>query len=253
MKIQGAGAVVHGGASGLGAAAARQLAAAGAHVVVADINEAAGTALADAIGAVFARTDVTDEASVQAAVALAAEADRGLRLSVTCAGIGVAEKVVGREGAAPMDGFRRTIEINLLGTITPLRLGAAAMAGNAPDEPGARGVCVNTASIAAYDGQIGQVAYAASKGGIVGLTLPAARDLAGLGIRVVTIAPGLFDTPLLASLPEPAREALGKTIPFPPRLGDPEEFGALVAHIAANTMLNGEVIRLDGALRMAPR
>ena len=253
MKIQGAGAVVYGGASGLGAAAARQLAAAGAHVVVADINEAAGTALADAIGAVFARTDVTDEASVQAAVALAAEADRGLRLSVTCAGIGVAEKVVGREGAAPMDGFRRTIEINLLGTITALRLGAAAMAGNDPDEHGERGVCVNTASIAAYDGQIGQVAYAASKGGIVGLTLPAARDLAGLGIRVVTIAPGLFDTPLLASLPEPAREALGKTIPFPPRLGDPEEFGALVAHIAANTMLNGEVIRLDGALRMAPR
>ena len=253
MKIQGAGAVVYGGASGLGAAAARQLAAAGAHVVVADINEAAGTALADAIGAVFTRTDVTDEASVQAAVALAAEADRGLRLSVTCAGIGVAEKVVGREGAAPMDGFRRTIEINLLGTITTLRLGAAAMAGNDPDEHGERGVCVNTASIAAYDGQIGQVAYAASKGGIVGLTLPAARDLAGLGIRVVTIAPGLFDTPLLASLPEPAREALGKTIPFPPRLGDPEEFGALVAHIAANTMLNGEVIRLDGALRMAPR
>jgi len=253
MKIQGAGAVVHGGASGLGAAAARQLAAAGAHVVVADINEPAGTALADAIGAVFTRTDVTDEASVQAAVALAAEADRGLRLSVTCAGIGVAEKVVGREGAAPMDGFRRTIEINLLGTITALRLGAAAMAGNDPDEHGERGVCVNTASIAAYDGQIGQVAYAASKGGIVGLTLPAARDLAGLGIRVVTIAPGLFDTPLLASLPEPAREALGKTIPFPPRLGDPEEFGALVAHIAANTMLNGEVIRLDGALRMAPR
>jgi len=253
MKIQGAGAVVYGGASGLGAAAARQLAAAGAHVVVADINEAAGTALADAIGAVFARTDVTDEASVQAAVALAAEADRGLRLSVTCAGIGVAEKVVGREGAAPMDGFRRTIEINLLGTITALRLGAAAMAGNDPDEHGERGVCVNTASIAAYDGQIGQVAYAASKGGIVGLTLPAARDLAGLGIRVVTIAPGLFDTPLLASLPEPAREALGRTIPFPPRLGDPEEFGALVAHIAANTMLNGEVIRLDGALRMAPR
>ena len=253
MKIQGAGAVVYGGASGLGAAAARQLAAAGAHVVVADINEAAGTALADAIGAVFARTDVTDEASVQAAVALAAEADRGLRLSVTCAGIGVAEKVVGREGAAPMDGFRRTIEINLLGTITALRLGAAAMAGNDPDEHGERGVCVNTASIAAYDGQIGQVAYAASKGGIVGLTLPAARDLAGLGVRVVTIAPGLFDTPLLASLPEPAREALGKTIPFPPRLGDPEEFGALVAHIAANTMLNGEVIRLDGALRMAPR
>ena len=253
MKIQGAGAVVHGGASGLGAAAARQLAAAGAHVVVADINEPAGTALADAIGAVFTRTDVTDEASVQAAVALAAEADRGLRLSVTCAGIGVAEKVVGREGAAPMDGFRRTIEINLLGTITALRLGAAAMAGNDPDEHGERGVCVNTASIAAYDGQIGQVAYAASKGGIVGLTLPAARDLAGLGIRVVTIAPGLFDTPLLASLPEPAREALGRTIPFPPRLGDPEEFGALVAHIAANTMLNGEVIRLDGALRMAPR
>ena len=253
MKIQGAGAVVYGGASGLGAAAARQLAAAGAHVVVADINEAAGTALADRIGGVFARTDVTDEASVQAAVAMAAEADRGLRLSVTCAGIGVAEKVVGREGAAPMDGFRRTIEINLLGTITALRLGAAAMAGNYPDEHGERGVCVNTASIAAYDGQIGQVAYAASKGGIVGLTLPAARDLAGLGIRVVTIAPGLFDTPLLASLPEPAREALGKTIPFPPRLGDPEEFGALVAHIAANTMLNGEVIRLDGALRMAPR
>jgi NAD(P)-dependent dehydrogenase (short-subunit alcohol dehydrogenase family) len=253
MEIHGAGAVVYGGASGLGAATARRLAAGGAHVVVADINEPAGTALADEIGAVFTRTDVTDPDSVQAAVATAAEADRGLRLSVTCAGIGVAEKVVGRNGAAPMDGFRRTIEINLLGTINVLRLGAAAMAGNDPDAGGERGVCVNTASIAAYDGQIGQVAYAASKGGIVGLTLPAARDLAGIGIRVVTIAPGLFDTPLLAALPEPAREALGRTIPFPPRLGDPDEYGALVAHIAANTMLNGEVIRLDGALRMAPR
>ena len=253
MDLRQVGAVVFGGASGLGAATARRLGDAGAEVVVADIAEDRGAVVAAEAGGRFVRADVTDADQVQAAVDAAAQADRGLRISVCCSGIGPPAKVVGRNGAAPLDVFRQVIEVNLLGTINVLRLAAAAMVANDHDEDGARGVCINTASIAAYDGQVGQVPYSASKGGVVGLTLPAARDLAQHGIRVVTIAPGLFDTPLLATLPDEARTALGRTVPFPARLGAPEEFAALVEHITANAMLNGEVIRLDGALRMAPR
>lgn len=249
MDAQGAGAVVFGGASGLGAATARRLAADGASVVIADLNAELGQALADEIGGGFVLADVTNSAQVQEAL----DAPDDLRVVVNCAGIGPPAKLVGRDGPAPLDVFQRVIEINLLGTINVLRLAAGVMVANAPNEHGEKGVLVNTASIAAYDGQIGQVAYAASKGGIVGLTLPAARDLAREGIRVVTIAPGLFNTPLLASLPEPAKEALGQSVPFPPRLGEPPEYAALVAHIVENPILNGEVIRLDGALRMAPK
>jgi NAD(P)-dependent dehydrogenase (short-subunit alcohol dehydrogenase family) len=251
--LDGAGAVVFGGASGLGAATARRLAAAGARVVVADLDEERGAAVAGDAGGRFARADVTDAEAVQAAVDLAGDGDGGLRVCVCCAGIGSPGRIVGRDGPAPLDLYRRVIGVNLLGTINVLRLAAAAMTGNEPDAGGERGVCVNTASIAAYEGQIGQTAYAASKGGIVGLTLPAARDLAGSGIRVMTIAPGIFDTPLLASLPEPVKASLGRTIPFPPRLGDPDVFAQLVEHIVENPMLNGEVIRLDGAIRMPPR
>jgi NAD(P)-dependent dehydrogenase (short-subunit alcohol dehydrogenase family) len=253
MDLRQVGALVFGGASGLGAATARRLGDAGADVVVADIAEERGAVVAAEAAGRFVRADVTDADQVQAAVNAAAEATRGLRISVCCSGIGPPAKVVGRNGAAPLDVFRRVIEVNLLGTINVLRLAAAAMVANDHDEDGARGVCINTASIAAYDGQVGQVPYSASKGGVVGLTLPAARDLAQHGIRVVTIAPGLFDTPLLTTLPDDARTALGRTVPFPARLGAPEEFAALVEHITANAMLNGEVIRLDGALRMAPR
>jgi len=253
MDLRQAGAVVFGGASGLGAATARRLAAAGAEVVVADIAEDRGAVVAAESGGRWVRADVTDPDQVQQAVDAAAQAERGLRISVCCAGIGPAAKLVGRDGAAPLEVFRRVIEVNLLGTINVLRLAAAAMVDNEPDEDGARGVCINTASIAAYDGQVGQVPYSASKGGVAGLTLPAARDLAQHGIRVVTIAPGLFDTPLLATLRDEERMALERTVPFPARLGAPEEFAGLVEHIAANAMLNGEVIRLDGALRMAPR
>jgi NAD(P)-dependent dehydrogenase (short-subunit alcohol dehydrogenase family) len=253
VDLRQVGALVFGGSSGLGAATARRLADSGAEVVVADIAEDSGAAVAAEVGGCFVRADVTDAGQVQQAVDAAVQAERGLRILVCCAGIGPPAKLVGRNGAAPLDVFRRVIEVNLLGTINVLRLAAAAMVANDPDDDGARGVCVNTASIAAYDGQVGQVPYAASKGGIVGLTLPAARDLAPHGVRVVTIAPGLFDTPLLATLPDEARTALGRTVPFPARLGAPEEFALLVEHIAANAMLNGEVIRLDGALRMAPR
>jgi NAD(P)-dependent dehydrogenase (short-subunit alcohol dehydrogenase family) len=253
MDLRQAGAVVFGGASGLGAATARRLGAAGAEVVVADIAEDRGAVVAAESGGRWVRADVTDPDQVQEAVDAAAQAERGLRISVCCAGIGPAAKLVGRDGAAPLDVFRQVIEVNLLGTINVLRLAAAAMVANDHDEDGARGVCINTASIAAYDGQVGQVPYSASKGGVVGLTLPAARDLAQHGVRVVTIAPGLFDTPLLASLPDEARTALGRSVPFPARLGSPDEFAGLVEHIVANAMLNGEVIRLDGALRMAPR
>ncbi|MCO5316264.1 MAG: SDR family NAD(P)-dependent oxidoreductase [Solirubrobacterales bacterium] len=247
-------AIVFGGASGLGEASARHLAEAGYRVTVADLNEEKGAAVAAGIGGSFITADITEEEPVQAAVeAAAASAPDGLRVCVNCAGIGAAGRIVHGKGAAPLDGYKWVININLLGTINVLRLAANAMVKNEPDAADQRGVCVNTASIAAYDGQIGQTAYAASKGGVVGLTLPAARDLARHGVRVMTIAPGLFDTPLLALLPAPARMELGKTIPFPSRLGDPDEFGALALHIVENTMLNGEVIRLDGALRMAPK
>jgi NAD(P)-dependent dehydrogenase (short-subunit alcohol dehydrogenase family) len=253
MDISGTGAIVFGGASGLGDATVRRLAAAGADVVIADLAEDRAQALAAEVGGRAVRTDVTTPDSVAAAVAAAGAASGGLRISVICAGLATPAKLIGRDGPTPLERFAQVISVNLIGTINTLRLAAAAMVDNAPNEQGERGVCVQTASIAAYDGQIGQVAYAASKGGVVALTLPVARELAGKGVRVVTIAPGLFDTPMMAGLAEAARESLAATVPFPPRLGDPDEYAKLVEHVIDNTMLNGEVIRLDGALRMAPR
>jgi 3-hydroxyacyl-CoA dehydrogenase/3-hydroxy-2-methylbutyryl-CoA dehydrogenase len=253
MELQGTGALVAGGASGLGAATARLLAENGARVAIADLDGDKAQALADELGGVGFKADVTNEDEVGAAVDGAVEALGGIRFAVSCAGIGWAERTVGKNGPAQLQPFETVIRVNLIGTFNVLRLAAAAMAQNEPDDGGERGAIVMTASIAAYDGQIGQTAYAASKGGIVGLTLPAARDLSRQGIRVCTIAPGTFDTPLLAGLPEPAREALGQLIPHPSRLGDPKEFAALACHIAQNPMLNGETIRLDGALRMPPK
>ena len=254
VQIEGASALVVGGASGLGAATARALHAAGASVVIADLNAEKGDALVGELGdrASFVEANVMEPEPVQAAVDAAAGAEGGLRISVCCAGIGWAQRTAGKQ-PHDLELFHNVIKVNLIGTFNVLRLVAQAMVDNEPDAEAERGVCINTASIAAYDGQIGQVAYSASKGGIVGLTLPAARDLASRGVRVVTIAPGLFDTPLLAALPEEARAELGRQIPFPSRLGLPDEYAALAAHIAENPMLNGEVIRLDGALRMAPR
>jgi NAD(P)-dependent dehydrogenase (short-subunit alcohol dehydrogenase family) len=223
--------------------------------VIADLNAEKGEALAAELGerASFVEANVTDADQVQAGVGAAAAAEGGLRISVCCAGIGWAQRTVSKQGPHDLEIFSNVVQVNLIGTFNALRLAATAMAGNEPDAEGERGVCVNTASIAAFDGQIGQVAYSASKGGIVGLTLPAARDLAGRGVRVMTIAPGLFDTPLLAALPQEQRGALGAGIPFPSRLGRPEEYADLVAAIVANPMLNGETIRLDGALRMPPK
>jgi NAD(P)-dependent dehydrogenase (short-subunit alcohol dehydrogenase family) len=269
MRLESRGALVAGGASGLGAATARALVARGARVAVVDRDGERARELAeglvaehDAAGgasepsapvAVGLEADVTEAAQVEAAVAAAIEAFGELRLAVSCAGIGWAERVSGRGGPAALGPFETVVRVNLVGTFNVLRLAAAAMGANAPDAEGERGAIVMTASIAAYDGQVGQSAYAASKGGVVALTLPAARDLAGRGIRVCTIAPGTFDTPLLAALPEDARGALGEQVPFPKRLGRPEEYAELACHIAENTMLNGETIRLDGALRMPPR
>jgi NAD(P)-dependent dehydrogenase (short-subunit alcohol dehydrogenase family) len=255
MEIGGRGALVAGGASGLGEATARRLHADGAHVVIADLNDERGRALSDELGerASFMRTDVTDANAVQAAVGAAAGQAVPLRIAVACAGIGGAGRVLGSKGPHSLERFERIIRVNLIGTFNVMRLAAAAMAENEPTEAGERGVCVNTASIAAFDGQIGQTAYSASKGGIVSMTLPAARDLAPLGIRVCAIAPGVFETPLLGNLPEDAIRALGTVLQFPGRFGQPHEFAALVAHIVENEMLNGEVIRLDGALRMPPR
>jgi 3-hydroxyacyl-CoA dehydrogenase / 3-hydroxy-2-methylbutyryl-CoA dehydrogenase len=255
MQIEGKSALVVGGASGLGAATALRLHAEGASVVIADLNAEKGEALAGELGerASFVEANVTDAEQLQAAVEAAAGGEGGLRISVCCAGIGWAQRTVSKRGPHDLEIFSNVVQVNLIGTFNALRLAAAAMTGNEPDAEGERGVCVNTASIAAFDGQIGQVAYSASKGGIVGLTLPAARDLAGRGVRVTTIAPGLFDTPLLAALPTEQREALGAGIPFPSRLGRPEEYASLVAEIVANPMLNGETIRLDGALRMPPK
>ena len=255
MDTEPTAAIVFGGASGLGEAAARELANAGHTVTIADLNEEKGGELASEIGAAFLRADVTDTDQVKAAIeAAAASGDSGLRICVNCAGVGAAGRIASdKHGAAPMEGYEWAININLMGTINVLRLACEAMIPNEPDGNGQRGVCINTASIAAYDGQIGQTAYAASKGGVVGLTLPAARDMARYGVRVMTIAPGLFDTPLLALLPEEARKALGETVPFPHRLGLPAEYAALALHVVENPMLNGEVIRLDGALRMAPQ
>jgi len=253
MDISGSGALVVGGASGLGEATSRRLAEQGANLVIADINAEQGQKVADELGARFVQVDVREEEQVQAAVDAAAEADGGLRVAVTCAGTGWAQKVANSKGPHPLQPFEIIIAINLIGTFNVLRLAAAKMIPNEPNADGERGVLVNTASVAAFDGQIGQVAYSASKGGVVGMTLPVARDLAQYGIRVNTIAPGLFDTQLLAALPEEARESLGKTIPFPPRLGRPSEYALLAEQIIVNPMLNGETVRLDGAIRMAPR
>jgi NAD(P)-dependent dehydrogenase (short-subunit alcohol dehydrogenase family) len=256
MKDFDVAAVVSGGASGLGEATTRALAARGAAVTILDLQADKGAALAAELGGhtTFVRTDVTDEASVQAAIDDATGKDRPLRIAVNCAGIGWAARVLGRDGTPhELAPFTRTVMVNLVGTFNVLRLAAAAMARTEPGEDGERGVVVNTASIAAYDGQIGQTAYAASKGGIVGLTLPAARDLAAVGVRVCTIAPGLIDTPLLAGLPEEARTSLAAGIPFPRRLGRPEDYAELALAIVQQGYLNGEVVRMDAALRMAPR
>ena len=254
MDLNGSVAVVTGGASGLGLATVRRLVKAGARAVLVDLPTSKGEEVAAGLGgaAVFAAADVTDPAAVSAALDAAAGLGT-LRVLVNCAGIGAAGRVLAKDGHAyDLEPFARVVQVNLIGSFNAIRLAAERMAAAEP-VGGERGVIVNTASIAAYDGQIGQAAYAASKGGIVGMTLPIARDLAQRQIRVVTIAPGLFDTPLLAALPEEARTALGTQVPHPSRLGDPDEYGALVEHIVANPMLNGEVIRLDGALRMAPR
>jgi 3-hydroxyacyl-CoA dehydrogenase / 3-hydroxy-2-methylbutyryl-CoA dehydrogenase len=251
MLIEGARALVCGGASGLGAATARRLAAGGAHVTIADVNAASGEALAAELGGAFVSCNVTDPVQVDEAV-IAARADGRLRIAVTCAGIAWAEKTAGRRGPHSVEPFHQVVAVNLLGSFHLLRAAGAAMLANEPVR-GESGVIVMTASIAAFDGQIGQLAYSASKGGVVAMTLPAARDLAGAHIRVCTIAPGLFNTPLLAGLPEESRAALGAQVPHPPRLGHPDEYAALAAHIVENPMLNGEVIRLDGALRMPPR
>ncbi len=241
--------------TGLGAACVRLFAQHGAKVVIADLNEEAGEALAAELGGQtrFVATDVTDAGSVQRAVDTAASAFGGLRGVINCAGIGAAAKVLSRKGAHDLDLFTKVIMVNLIGTFNVIRLAAAVMSQGEPNEGGERGVVVNTASVAAFDGQIGQAAYSASKGGIVGMTLPIARELARFGIRVMTIAPGIFDTPMLAGLPENVRESLGKQVPFPSRLGRPSEFAALALHIVENAMLNGEVIRLDGSIRMTPR
>ncbi len=253
MQIKNHTFLVAGGGSGLGAATVRALAAAGGNVLIADINKDTGEALASETGARFIQTNVADEAAVKAAVDMAVAGFGALNGAINCAGIGVAEKTVGKDGPHSLASFKKVIDVNLIGTFNVIRLAAARMAGQEPNQAGERGVIINTASIAAFDGQIGQAAYSASKGGIVGMTLPIARDLARLGIRVVTIAPGLFDTPLLAGLPEEVKKVLGAQVPFPPRLGRPSEYAALACHIIENEMLNGEVIRLDGALRMPPK
>ena len=254
MDIEGKGAIVSGGASGLGEATVRRLHAAGAVVVIADVNPEKGEPLAEELGIAFVQTDVREEDQVQAAVDKAAEAEGGLRIAISCAGTGIPIKVASSKGPHPLDAFKVIIDINLIGTFNLMRLAAFSMlSSNEPDEGGERGVCINTASVAAFEGQVGQIAYSASKGGVVAMTITAARDLADKGIRVNTIAPGLFDTPLLGALPEDKRAALGAQVPFPSRLGRPEEYAQLAQQIAENQMLNGETIRLDGAIRMAPR
>jgi len=255
MQIKNHVFLVTGAASGLGAAAARLLVSEGGSVVIADLDREAGKALASELGnaARFALTDVTSESDGKAAVDLALQAFGHLHSLVNCAGIAPSEKVVGRDGPHRLDTFVKTVNVNLVGTFNMIRLAAAAIAKESPGEDGERGVIVNTASIAAYDGQVGQAAYAASKGAVVSLTLPIARELARSGIRVVTIAPGAFATPMMSEFPEEVQDALARSVPFPSRLGRPAEFAALVKHICGNTMLNGETIRLDGALRMPPR
>ncbi len=253
MRIEGQAAIVTGGASGLGLATAELLAAAGARVALLDLDAARVAEAAGRLGCKGFACDVADAASAEQAVAGARDAHGPARILVNCAGIAPPARIVGRSGPMPLADFARVIEVNLIGSFNLLRLAAADMTALEPDADGERGVIVNTASVAAFDGQIGQAAYAASKGGIVALTLPAARELARHGIRVMTIAPGIFETPMLRGLPEPVQQALAASVPFPKRLGRPEEYAALVRHILDNPMLNGEVIRLDGAIRMAPQ
>ena len=255
MKISGSSFLITGGASGLGAATARLLVKLGGRVLIADLNETAGTALVAELGvqARYVKCDVASESDAQNAVAQALKEFGSLQGAVNCAGIGTPAKVLGKEGPLALSAFSRVIQINLIGSFNILRLAAHAMSTQPPNEEGERGVIINTASVAAFDGQIGQPAYAASKAGVVGMTLPVARELARYGIRVMTIAPGLFETPMMAGLPQEVQESLGKTVPFPSRLGRPSEYAHLVQSIIENPMLNGETIRLDGALRMAPK
>lgn len=252
MELKGRSVLITGGASGLGAGTARMVAAQGGHPVLLDLNEEAGQRLAHELGGQFVRADVSAEADVQAGIAAALT--RGpLAGAVNCAGIAPAATTAGKRGPHALDLFERVIRVNLIGTFNVTRLAAQAMMDNEPGPDGERGVIISTASVAAYDGQIGQAAYSASKGGVVGMTLPIARDLARFGIRVMTIAPGIFGTPMLAAMPQDVQDALAAQVPFPSRLGTPEDYAALARHIFENTMLNGEVIRLDGAIRMAPR
>lgn len=255
MQIEHGVFLISGGASGLGLATARELVGQGGQVVLLDINEQAGQQAVAELGdaARFVRADITREEDGRVAVAQVLEAFGALHGLVNCAGIAPAEKVLGRNGAHGLDSFRRTVEVNLIGSFNLLRLAAEAMAQNTPNAGGERGVIINTASVAAFDGQMGQAAYAASKGGVAAMTLPAARDLARSGIRVMCIAPGVFETPMMAGMPQEVRDSLAANVPFPPRLGRPDEYAALVRHIVENAMLNGEVIRLDGALRMAAK
>jgi NAD(P)-dependent dehydrogenase (short-subunit alcohol dehydrogenase family) len=255
MQIKDSVFIITGGASGLGAGTGRLLVELGAKVVLADLNQVAGDALVADLGthARFVNTNVADEASAQACVNAAVASFGGLHGLINCAGIATAEKVLGKNGPHTLDAFARTLTVNLIGSFNMIRLAAEAMSRGEPNAAGERGVIINTASVAAYDGQIGQAAYAASKGGIVGMTLPVARELARFGIRVMTIAPGIFETPMLLGMPQDVQDALGKMVPFPSRLGKPSEYAALARHIIENEMLNGEVIRLDGAIRMQPK
>ena len=255
MKIAGKTFLITGGGSGLGAATAQLLVDRGGEVVLVDVNQATGEQMAATLGdrARFARADVASEGDVKAAIALAVDTFGGLHGVVNCAGIAIAEKVLGKRGVHDLGAFTRVLQVNLIGVFNVIRLAVEVMAQNPPGASGERGVIINTASVAAFDGQIGQAAYAASKGGVVAMTLPLARDLASLGIRVMTIAPGVFATPMLAGLPEAAQASLAQQVPFPSRLGDPSEYAALAGHIIENQMLNGEVIRLDGAIRMGPK
>jgi NAD(P)-dependent dehydrogenase (short-subunit alcohol dehydrogenase family) len=253
MRIQGHSAIVTGGGSGMGAATARRLAAEGAKVALLDVNRDAAAALAQEIGGVAIACDVSDAASVEAAIAEARAAHGPARIAVNCAGVATAGRIVGRDGPLDLAAFKRVIDINLVGTFNVLRLAAHDMTKLDPLDDGERGVVVNTASVAAFEGQIGQVAYSASKGGVVSMALPAARELARFGVRVMTVAPGLIGTPMLLGMPQEVQDSLAATVPFPARFGDPAEYARLVQHIVENAMLNGEVIRLDGALRMQPK
>jgi 3-hydroxyacyl-CoA dehydrogenase/3-hydroxy-2-methylbutyryl-CoA dehydrogenase len=255
MEVKDCIAVVTGGASGLGEACVRMLVGGGARVAILDLQEERGTALSEELGSsvIFAKTDVTGEESVQTALSAAIDAFGGINVAINCAGVGDPGKLLGKKGPMPLSFFNRVVQINLIGTFNVIRLAVEKMVTNTPNEDGEKGVIINTASVAAFDGQVGQPAYSASKAGVVGMTLPVARECADYGIRVMTIAPGLFNTPMLAMLPEAAREALGNMVPFPKRLGNPEEYAKLAEQIIENPMLNGEVIRLDGSIRMAAR